>query len=104
MSSQKHPWQISSGPRRLEPRWSADIPGNAHKIYWVQTHYFLFTTTQKDGIPTDTQHHDAVWWFPLDDLPAMLWPEQRRLIETHRETCETVFSAPQRRTGIQVDG
>jgi ADP-ribose pyrophosphatase YjhB (NUDIX family) len=75
-----------------------------NKIYWVQTHYFLFTTTQKDGIPTDTQHHDAVWWFPLDDLPAMLWPEQRRLIETHRETCETVFSAPQRRTGIQVDG
>jgi 8-oxo-dGTP pyrophosphatase MutT (NUDIX family) len=75
-----------------------------NKIYWVQTHYFLFTTTQKDGIPTDTQHHDAVWWFPLDDLPAMLWPEQRRLIETHRETFETVFSAPQRRTGIQVDG
>jgi hypothetical protein len=31
MSSQKHPWQISSGPRRLEPRWSADTPGNAHR-------------------------------------------------------------------------
>jgi len=75
-----------------------------NKRYGVQTHYFLFTTTQKDGIPTDTQHHDAVWWFPLDDLPAMLWPDQRRLIETHRETFETVFSAPQRRTGIQVDG
>jgi 8-oxo-dGTP pyrophosphatase MutT (NUDIX family) len=75
-----------------------------NKIYWVQTHYFLFTTSQKDGIPTDTQHHDAVWWFPLDDLPAMLWPEQRRLIDTHRQTCLTVWSAPQRRTGIHVDG
>jgi 8-oxo-dGTP pyrophosphatase MutT (NUDIX family) len=75
-----------------------------NKIYWVQTHYFLFTTTQKEGIPTDTQHHDAVWWFPLDDLPAMLWPEQRRLIDTHRETLATVFSATQQRTGIQVDG
>src|SRR5258707_411247 len=51
-----------------------------NKIYWIQTHYFLFTTDQKDGIPTYTQHHDAMWWFPLDDLPAMLWPEQRRLI------------------------
>jgi ADP-ribose pyrophosphatase YjhB (NUDIX family) len=75
-----------------------------NKIYWVQTHYFLFTTAQKEGIPTDTQHHDAVWWFPLDDLPAMLWPEQRRLIETHRATLATVFSVPQRKIGIQVDG
>jgi ADP-ribose pyrophosphatase YjhB (NUDIX family) len=75
-----------------------------NKIYWVQTHYFLFTTAQKEGIPTDTQHHDAVWWFPLDDLPAMLWPEQRRLIDTHRETLATVFSVPRRRTGIQADG
>jgi 8-oxo-dGTP pyrophosphatase MutT (NUDIX family) len=75
-----------------------------NKIYWVQTHYFLFTTAQKEGIPTDTQHHDAVWWFPLDDLPAMLWPEQRRLIETHRETLATVCSVPQREIGIPVDG
>jgi ADP-ribose pyrophosphatase YjhB (NUDIX family) len=74
------------------------------KIYWVQTHYFLFTTAQKEGIPTDTQHHDAVWWFPLDDLPAMLWPEQRRLIDTHREILATVFSVPQWKTGIPVDG
>jgi ADP-ribose pyrophosphatase YjhB (NUDIX family) len=75
-----------------------------NKIYWTQTHYFLFTTAQKDGIPTDTQHHDAVWWFPLDDLPAMLWPEQWRLIDTHREMLATVWSAPQRRAGIPVDG
>ena len=73
-----------------------------NKIYWVQTHYFLFTTAQKDGIPTDTQHHDAVWWFPLDDLPAMLWPEQRRLIDTHLDMLTTVFSVPQRKIGISA--
>jgi ADP-ribose pyrophosphatase YjhB (NUDIX family) len=75
-----------------------------NKIYWTQTHYFLFTTAQKEGIPTDTQHHDAAWWFPLDDLPAMLWPEQRRLIDTHRDMLTAVWSAPQRGVGIQVDG
>ena len=75
-----------------------------NKIYWVQTHYFLFTTAQKEGIPTDTQHHDAVWWFPLDDLPPLLWPEQRRLIATHRETLATVCSVPQWKTELQVDG
>ena len=75
-----------------------------NKQHWVQTHYFLYTTSQKDGIPTDTQHHDAVWWFPLDDLPAMLWPEQRRLIETHRATFETVCSALQREIPNQIDG
>jgi ADP-ribose pyrophosphatase YjhB (NUDIX family) len=74
------------------------------KIYWTQTHYFLFTTDQQEGRPTDTQHHDAVWWFPLDDLPAMLWPEQRRLIDTHRDLLATVWLAPQRRGSIPVDG
>jgi 8-oxo-dGTP pyrophosphatase MutT (NUDIX family) len=61
-----------------------------HKIYWTQTHYFLFTTDQKEGVPTDTQHHDAVWWFPLDD--------------THRDLFATVWAAPQRMAGLQVDG
>ena len=27
---------------------------------------------QKDGIPTDTQRHSKVWWFPLDELPVIL--------------------------------
>jgi ADP-ribose pyrophosphatase YjhB (NUDIX family) len=66
-----------------------------NKQYWIQTHYFLFTTPQKEGIPTDTQHHSAVWWFPIDALPAMLWPEQRRLIETHQATFAMVCFAPQ---------
>jgi hypothetical protein len=30
MSSQRSPWQICSGPRRLQPRCCAGIPCNAH--------------------------------------------------------------------------
>jgi ADP-ribose pyrophosphatase YjhB (NUDIX family) len=75
-----------------------------NKTHWTQTHYFLFTTDQQEGIPTDTQYHDAVWWFPLDDLPAMLWPEQRRLIDTHRDLLATVWSAPRWGAGIPGDG
>ena len=74
------------------------------KQYWVQTHYFLYTTNQKDGIPTDTQRHAAVWWFPLDGLPVMLWPGQQRLIDTHRATFETICSARQRDIPHHIDG
>ena len=77
------------GPLAVLERLSYD------KRFWVQTHYFLYTTTQKDGTPTDTQRHDAVWWFPLDELPVMLWPEQRRLLDTHRDLLATVWAAPQ---------
>jgi len=75
-----------------------------NKHYWVQTHYFLYTTSQKDGVPTDTPRHAAVWWFPLDELPVMLWPEQRRLVDTHRATFETVCSPPELNTPEPVDG
>jgi hypothetical protein len=51
MSSQKHPWQISSGPRRLQPRWRAGILGNGHhrlkhrlhRIYLDMTYSPLYT-------------------------------------------------------------
>ncbi len=86
------------GPLGMLERLSYD------KRYWIQAHYFLFTTSQKDGIPTDTQHHAAVWWFPLDELPVMLWPEQRRLIDTHRATCATVCVARQREIPNHIDG
>lgn len=48
---------------------------------WMTIHYYLFITTQVDGKPTDSAHHRGVWWFGLDALPVMFWPEQRRLLE-----------------------
>jgi ADP-ribose pyrophosphatase YjhB (NUDIX family) len=54
---------------------------NLHKTAWKVVHYFLFTTTQTLGQPTDTQRAYQLHWFPLDSLPPMIWPEQRRLLE-----------------------
>src|SRR4051812_23626660 len=32
------------------------------KQVWLITHYFLFTTNQAVGMPTDTAYHTAMWW------------------------------------------
>jgi len=52
---------------------------------WVTTHYFLFWSDQADGAPTDVEHSYRLQWFPLDDLPALFWPEQRQLLEENRD-------------------
>jgi hypothetical protein len=52
MSSQKHPGQISSGPRRLEPSWSADIPGHAHLQPLQPSHAFRLTPGHTWSIDT----------------------------------------------------
>lgn len=58
---------------------------NITKRKWITVHYFLFTTEQKKGTPTDQEKHHELKWFPLDELPEMLWPEQKRLIVRTRE-------------------
>ncbi len=55
------------------------------KNLWQIIHFFLFHTDQIEGTPTDTQHHYGVWWFPIDDLPAFFWPEQRELVIRNRD-------------------
>jgi 8-oxo-dGTP pyrophosphatase MutT (NUDIX family) len=62
------------------------------KTRWMDIHYFLFATTQVEGRPTDSRRHYGLYWFPIRALPPMLWPEQRELIETHREEIERIFS------------
>lgn len=59
------------------------------KTSWKETHYFLFYTTQEHATPTDSQHHDALVWQPLDALTNLFWPEQRALIEEHRAKIES---------------
>jgi ADP-ribose pyrophosphatase YjhB (NUDIX family) len=53
---------------------------NFDRDRWMTIHYYLYTTTQSEGKPTDSAHHRGVWWFSLDDLPTMFWPEQRSLL------------------------
>jgi ADP-ribose pyrophosphatase YjhB (NUDIX family) len=52
------------------------------KRKWVTTHYYLFLTDQKEGKPTDPEHDYTCEWFSIDELPEMLWPEQRELLDS----------------------
>lgn len=56
-----------------------------YKERWITTHYFLCTTEQDAGIPTDSENHFGLAWANLNDLPEMFWPEQRELIESNRD-------------------
>ena len=61
------------------------------KNIWITTHYYLFSTTQVKGVPTDYKRHFGVWWHSIHDLPEMLWPEQSYLIESNRELIERLM-------------
>ena len=56
-----------------------------NKEMWVTTHLYLYYTTQIEGVPTDQEYHDGVWWLEIGDLAALFWPEQRRLIEENAD-------------------
>jgi ADP-ribose pyrophosphatase YjhB (NUDIX family) len=68
---------------------------NFERTRWITTHYFLFRTEETDPRPTETKYDYRVDWFPLDDLPPMLWPEQRALIEEARETILAYLLSPE---------
>lgn len=59
-----------------------------NKRVWSVVHMFLFTTGEVTGTPTDKEHHYGVWWFPIDALPAMFWPEQARFLISQRAHIE----------------
>ncbi|RPI31867.1 MAG: NUDIX domain-containing protein [Chloroflexota bacterium] len=48
---------------------------------WKTVHYFLFLTRQTESRPTDPNHAYQVDWYPVEQLPAMFWPDQKKLIE-----------------------
>lgn len=56
------------------------------KSWWNKIHYFLF-------LSTDAVRGRAAW-FPVEGLPPMYWPEQRALIETHRDAILRLLAAP----------
>jgi ADP-ribose pyrophosphatase YjhB (NUDIX family) len=56
---------------------------------WITVHYFAYLADGEGGKPTDTKKHlHAAKWFPIDELPEMLWPEQRDLITSSRAKIE----------------
>jgi 8-oxo-dGTP pyrophosphatase MutT (NUDIX family) len=63
------------------------------KTHWSLTHFFLFAATQEAIAPLDAAHHpQQCAWFPLDDLPPMMWPEQQKLLETNRQQIQEAVS------------
>jgi 8-oxo-dGTP pyrophosphatase MutT (NUDIX family) len=56
-----------------------------NKRVWLKTHMFLYATEQVEGTPTDHHNHHGVWWFPIDELPTIFWPDQKALIEANRD-------------------
>ena len=63
------------------------------KVAWKKVHYFLFTTSQVEGKPTDMEKHHELHWFSLDELSTIniFWPNQRKLIESNQELMKKAF-------------
>ena len=55
------------------------------KVLWSINHYALYITGQVSGTIKDTEHHTGMDWFPIDALPEMFWPDERRMIELNRK-------------------
>lgn len=53
--------------------------------YWITTHYYLYRTSETTPQPTDPYYTYEVDWYPLEELPEMLWPEQQALIEQNQD-------------------
>jgi 8-oxo-dGTP pyrophosphatase MutT (NUDIX family) len=64
------------------------------KQRWLVVHYFLFTTLQIIGKPTDSKRHHGVWWHPMNCLPEMLWPEQSELVSSLLDEACQLFTHP----------
>ncbi len=75
-----------AGELGVQERW------NYNKQSWKKITYFLYKTQQVNCHPTDPIHLYQCVWFPIDELPAMLWPEQQQLIEENHERIIHIFS------------
>ena len=52
------------------------------RAHWTVTHLFAYLTTERTATPQDRAAHPRpAQWYRPGALPAMLWPDQRRLIE-----------------------
>jgi 8-oxo-dGTP pyrophosphatase MutT (NUDIX family) len=63
------------------------------KRSWKKTHYFLFSTEQIEGKPTDLLHQYELKWFPLEAVPELFWPDQTQLIKENRQNIVNLITA-----------
>lgn len=65
-----------------------------HKKNWGITYLFLFITDQVSGHPTDKNGHNySTEWFPIDELPRMFWPDQKKIIQENKEKIKELVKA-----------
>ena len=76
---------------------------NYNRKRWITAHYFLFRTGQVEGRPTDPGYDYYLHWSPLDFLPRMVWPDQRRLIEDNRNRIVSVLNDAPSSEGRSAD-
>ncbi|HEO71352.1 MAG TPA: NUDIX domain-containing protein, partial [Candidatus Hydrogenedentes bacterium] len=57
---------------------------DSKRAYWAFNHYALFVTNQVSGDILDKDHHFDFGWFPLEALPPMFWPDERRMLQEGR--------------------
>lgn len=56
------------------------------KTRWTTTHFFLYITDETEPKPTEVSRGYVTHWFDFSQpLPPLFWPEQKALIEEHRE-------------------
>tara|TARA_Y100000588_G_scaffold285483_1_gene303218 strand:+ start:2943 stop:3425 length:483 start_codon:yes stop_codon:yes gene_type:complete len=58
---------------------------NFARTEWKITHYYLYLTREAEVVPLESDVHASMSWVPLEPTPAFFWPEQRRLVEDHRD-------------------
>ena len=58
---------------------------------WKTIHYLLFSTEEVRVEALEGKHLYQTEWHPIDDLPDMLWPEQRALIEQNASHIRSLF-------------
>lgn len=66
---------------------------NFEKTNWTIIHFFLFVTTQHEGVPTDTKKNFKLFWFPLNGLPGFFWHEQKEFILNKRNEVYELLKA-----------
>lgn len=54
---------------------------NFKRTYWQTSHYGLYRTEQVEGGLTDPDNYGLAW-FSFDELPAMFWPDEERLLKS----------------------
>lgn len=73
------------------------------KNHWKIVHYFLFSTEQIEGHPTDPHLPYELYWLPLETASGLFWPDQQALIDDHRDFIRHLFTPYPKPQALNAD-